>query len=679
MNWLSTLSGALVCLSYAIAAMVLFVRGRGTWPNRTFALAMLLTSAWGMVFVQVQSNFASPYPSDLFAALRDAAWISLLIVFVRQDAAQGALWRRFVYFGLCAVAAQIFFIITGMQIDTHLGVRLNGPLVSFFVSIFALVVIENLLRNVPHARRWSLKLLAIGLGALFGFNLLIIFPELLSGQTPDELIAAEPLLYIVVLPLFIVTAIRNETLRLQIHSSRAVAFHSATLLCAGLLLQGVAAAAYYAKTFGGTPELVLLVVLGFTAVIGFVAALSSQSVRSRLKLFINENFYTYKYDYRAEWAKFIQTLSSDEGSSGPDRVLKTLTNLLDSPGGILWVRRDGWRQFLPLAHWSLPEHFGPINSDERLLVGLEEGQLLELGGSSPSARDWKARFPAAWLAVPIKFRGRLLAFAILQQPRAPRKLDWEDRNLLGLIVLELGAHLVHEHTAQILAESQQLVEFNKRVTFALHDLKNAGGQLKLLEHNIEKFGHKPEFRSDMIATIRHVAGKLELLMDKLRLSEPTEGQSLPSDKPMGLVDLVAGVAAQPSNTRIVFSRPAKGSLEEGILVAAGLETPLEHVVANALDASPPGSAVEITVTEHEGTARVSVKDFGPGMSAQFIAESLFKPFHTTKPGGLGVGAYQARVLVRELGGELEVQSTLHAGTTVILTVPILGKNHSEAA
>lgn len=674
MDWLSILGAVLVCVSYSLAAGVLLWRGRPSWPNRIFVIALSTTSAWAAAVVVQQTTFSSGIVPDLFAAGRDGAWIALLVAFLRQDSQKAALWQRFAYCAIAGTAADFAFVATGGVFDTGLGVRLTAPFFTSAISVLGLVLIENLLRNLPRARLWSLKLLAIALAALFSYNLLVIFPEILAGLVPQGLIAGLPFLYILLLPLFVVTAIRNETLRLQIHSSRTVAFHSATIVSAGVVLQGVAVAAYYVKRFGGTSSTVIAIVVGFAALIGFVVAVSSQSLRSRLKMFINENFYSYKYDYRLEWTKFIQTLSYDQDSTAPERVLKTLTNLLDSPGGILWVRRESWHQFLPLAHWSLPERFGPIDAADPLITSLQaDTEFLEINENVLHA-EWKSRFPLAWLIIPIRFQERLIALALLQRPRAPRKLDWEDRNLFRIVVLELGAHLVHEHMAQTLTESQQLVEFNKRLTFALHDLKNAGGQLKLLAGNVEKFGHNPEFRTDMLATIRHVGDKLERLIDKLKAGEP-EPEITAGATSVNILDMVTKVSLKPSKRAVRVTSSDSKAVFAVINDPAGLESALEHIIANAAEASPEGSSIEVRIKQLDGTARVEVVDHGPGMTEDFIANSLFKPFHSTKPAGLGVGAYQARSLMRKVGGDLQIQSIVGVGTTATLVIP-LSAQHS---
>jgi putative PEP-CTERM system histidine kinase len=677
---LTVLAGCLAALSYGIGAIVLAMRGRRTWPNLILSLATALTALWAIAVVANGAGWFVPIQFEpILRIARQAGWFAVIIAFLRQDSSQTRLWRWFGLIAVLGLSIELGFAVSQASLETGFGITLTWPLVAFFNSVFGLVLIENLLRNLPVQRAWSLKLLAIGLAALFSYNLLLRLPELLEGTSLDLFVAAEPLAYVVILPLFIVAAIRNDSLRLQIHSSRNIAFHSATILFAGILLQGTAAAAFYIRNFGGTPLVVVAIVFGFTTIVGFVVALSSHSVRSRIRAFINENFYSYKYDYRLEWKKFIETLSLDETRTGPERVLRTLTNLLDSPGGVLWVQREGWRQFVPLAHWSLAETFGPIDSDDPLLEPFRNTELQFLELSDPQHRDvaaWRKRFPNAWLAVPIRHRDRLLAFALLQKPRAARKLDWEDRNLLALTVLELGAHLVHEHMAQVLADSQQMQEFNKRVTFAVHDLKNTAGQLKLLIHNAERFGNDPAFQVDMLSTLRHATEKLNKLIDKLRAtSEADRSPSPTTDTLTNISDLVAKVAARPNKAPVHVQQDTPEPVTIAIRDPVALENALEHIVTNAVEASSEQDTVQLNIARFDDCIKIRVTDKGPGMSEEFIARDLFRPFHSTKKSGMGVGAFQARTILKELGGDLLVSSKPGLGTTVTLVLPSNSHHH----
>jgi signal transduction histidine kinase len=59
------------------------------------------------------------------------------------------------------------------------------------------------------------------------------------------------------------------------------------------------------------------------------------------------------------------------------------------------------------------------------------------------------------------------------------------------------------------------------------------------------------------------------------------------------------------------------------------------------------------------------------MSQEFMSRKLFKPFETTKgSSGMGIGAYQAREVIRGLGGDLAVTSEVGKGTVVTIVLPL---------
>lgn len=63
--------------------------------------------------------------------------------------------------------------------------------------------------------------------------------------------------------------------------------------------------------------------------------------------------------------------------------------------------------------------------------------------------------------------------------------------------------------------------------------------------------------------------------------------------------------------------------------------------------------------------QTDITENGCGMSQRFIAQKLFKPFRSTKSGGFGIGANEAREITRSLGGRLEVESREGAGSTFL--------------
>ena len=60
------------------------------------------------------------------------------------------------------------------------------------------------------------------------------------------------------------------------------------------------------------------------------------------------------------------------------------------------------------------------------------------------------------------------------------------------------------------------------------------------------------------------------------------------------------------------------------------------------------------------------------MSEEFMRSRLFKPFETTKSAGMGVGVFESREYIQELGGRLDVASRVGEGTTFTITSPLNG-------
>ncbi len=66
-------------------------------------------------------------------------------------------------------------------------------------------------------------------------------------------------------------------------------------------------------------------------------------------------------------------------------------------------------------------------------------------------------------------------------------------------------------------------------------------------------------------------------------------------------------------------------------------------------------------------------DNGSGMDEAFVRERLFKPFDSTKgTGGMGIGAYQIRETLRGIGGALDVHSEEGMGTTLTMSLRVVG-------
>jgi signal transduction histidine kinase len=97
---------------------------------------------------------------------------------------------------------------------------------------------------------------------------------------------------------------------------------------------------------------------------------------------------------------------------------------------------------------------------------------------------------------------------------------------------------------------------------------------------------------------------------------------------------------------------------------------LRSLLANAIEALDRDGEITVRGEWERGRSQVtlSVQDSGPGMTNDQLRRAG-KPFHTTKPRGLGVGLALARRVIERFGGRLEIDSEPGIGTTVRLHMP----------
>jgi C4-dicarboxylate-specific signal transduction histidine kinase len=109
---------------------------------------------------------------------------------------------------------------------------------------------------------------------------------------------------------------------------------------------------------------------------------------------------------------------------------------------------------------------------------------------------------------------------------------------------------------------------------------------------------------------------------------------------------------------------------------------LQQVILNliknaidAMDATTPGERRLRLLTGYNGNSVVSlyIQDSGPGISATG-QDSIFAPFFTTKPTGMGLGLSICRTIVEDHGGTLRVAKTDSRGTSFEMTLPIRSTN-----
>jgi putative PEP-CTERM system histidine kinase len=270
----------------------------------------------------------------------------------------------------------------------------------------------------------------------------------------------------------------------------------------------------------------------------------------------------------------------------------------------------------------------------------------------------------AWALVPLSHFDRLAGIILLARPPVDRRLDWEDFDLLRILGRQAASYLAEAASHAALAEARRFDEFNRRFAFIIHDIKNLVSQLTLVARNAERHADNPAFRADMVATLSDAAERMNALLQ--RLSQQHRGRP----ERVEPVDLGALIERLAAARRAQHPVHVVGGCRTALADPARLDRVLGHLVQNAIEASPADMPVTLALGEEGGRATIDVIDRGGGMAPAFVRDQLFRPFVSSKPGGFGIGAFEARQLTEAMGGALSVASREGEGTRFRVALPI---------
>ena len=679
---------------YALLATLLVVSGRvkgsrvlaGTLLVGTAIVSLLWSASVAAGIANMPGAVAA---SNLLEVLRDASWfafVGFLVSrpgrFARPSAGEPAVpvWRRMpalLWVGIGAVAVALVVDVGRLvapdvfTAPTYFGARV-------LLSIVALMLVEQVYRGTAPDDRWSIKFFCLGVGGLFAYDLVVYADAMLFRQMDVELWAARGFIDLLTIPLIAVSAARNPQWSLDIAVSRRMVLQSTALLSAGIYLLIVSAAGYYIRFFGGTWGGVLQTTVVFAGLLGLGLVVVSGTWRARLKVFINKNFFSYRYDYREEWLRLTRELTEqeahDEGFGA--RAVRGIAHLVEARGGGLWVKQDLPR-YERIAHWQAPllrddsePEDGPLArflQQKEWVINLDEVRAAAPAYGDLEVPEWMSADDEAWLVIPLMLHDALFGFIVLLPARTKISINWEVNDLLKTAGRQVASTLAQLHANRALLVARQFESFNRMSAFVVHDLKNLVAQLSLMLSNATKHRDNPEFQEDMLDTVHNAVDKMKRLLLQLRVG------TVPADEPAP-VDLQEVVLSALKSKAPLKPRPTILVDAPGIRTMAHrerLDRVVGHLLQNAAEATPATGTIEVRVRSEDQSAIIEVEDSGVGMSEDFIRTRLFKPFESTKKNGMGIGIYESREYIRELGGQLDVHSRETEGTRFSIALPLL--------
>jgi putative PEP-CTERM system histidine kinase len=557
--------------------------------------------------------------------------------------------------------------------------ELGGLVNAWLLVALALILLnlEQTFRSAVGTMRWRLKFVVLGLVVILGTRLYAHSQELLFS-TPDvaALWGLEATALLVGCIFLVVAYVRTGWQETPVYPSSAVVRSSLTVLIVGGYLFVVGVLAQVAGRMGGVDFFQAQTTVVLLGLSGLGVLMLSDRARRHLHTFTARHFGKARHDSVKVWA----TLSRQLGTATNAAALgRSATRLIADTFDVLtvnawFVNADGRIRLAATTGSQNAAEDSAAGTTASILAGLrDQPATLNLDRASHAwAADLRRLNPAHFpnggdrLCVPLRAGDRALGAFVLSDRINGASYSVEETDLLACIADQVASVLLNLRLADDVARARELDAFRTMSAFFVHDLKNAAASLNLMLQNLPDHFDDPAFRRDAIRGIGNTARRIDGIIGRLNeLKERPELVRAETDLTAVVAEVLDQIDGAPNVSVVRTFEPVPAILGD----RDQLRSIVTNLIVNARDAVGPGGRVEVRTTQGPGAVILSVSDDGCGMSEEFMAQSLFRPFQSTKTSGLGIGLFQTRSLVQAHGGQIQVESVVGRGTTFVATFP----------
>jgi putative PEP-CTERM system histidine kinase len=715
-------SFTLELVSALLAGMVAFAI---IWHDRR-SIAHLAFAA-GMLFLGAESVFAA-LSTDAWAvgeviywqnwrlvamSLLPGVWLLFSLTYARGNYREFVKKWRLTLAGACLlpVGLAIVFcrsLVTGLQQagpdEWLLPLSTPGLILNLIFLLSAIVVLMNLERTFRAAvgtMRWRIKFMVLGLGILFAVRAYCSSQVLLFRSVNFSLQALNSGALVLACLLIARSLFRVGNFEVNVYPSHAVLHHSLTAILAGVYLVIVGVLAKIVAFLGGDASFTLKAFLVLVLLVLLTMLLLSDRVRLQTRRFVSRHFQRPLYDYRKVWRTFAEgTARRVEQNDLCAEVARLASDIFQALSVTIWLLDERKEQMRFVASTSLSSAKAGHLILERADVAAVVAALTAASGpvDIDSCKEiWASALrrlhPDEFnkgnnrVCVPLAAGGELLGLMMLGDRVSGAPFLSQEFDLLKGIGDQAAASLLNIQLSNQLTQARQLEAFQAMSAFFVHDLKNTASTLSLMLQNLPAHFHEPEFREDALRgiskTVAHLNGlisRLGILRQELTIrpadcdlnelvSRALDGQKAGTGSSESAIDAPRPPGSHDSPQGIDLERDLR-PLPTIQVDAAQIENVVTNLVLNAREAVSAHGIIKVETSQRNGWAVVSVADNGCGMSSEFVQNSLFRPFRTTKKKGIGIGMFQCKMIVDAHRGRIEVESEPGKGSTFRVLLPV---------
>jgi putative PEP-CTERM system histidine kinase len=695
-SWLAFVA-ALFSGALALAALLRKRRSIATWCFFSGMATLAVESALGGISLQGSHPEKVAYWQSLVLVTRSflpGFWLAFSLTYSRGNYLEFlTTWRFF----LAATVVIPIGISLGFRSElVHLlppsdaahGWSLSfskaGRAVSVLCLIVAVMTLNNLektFRSTVGTMRWRIKFVVLGIAVIFAGRIYTLSQDLLFSHYDLTLTDIETGALFVGCAMMTIGYLRNGIAEVDVYPSRSVLQGTVTVLLAGGYLFVIGLLAQLIAFLGGAGDIktqAFLVLLGIAVL---AVLLLSERLRQRIQFFISRHFKRPQHDFRKVWLLFTRRMT---GILDHDTVCSSAAKLISETFNVLSVTiwrvdeqkeklvfgastalmardaaaQNSWlslKSATPPAARKMSQPFSLEDTKEEWAENLKRGSVSQF------------RTGGTRICLPLSAGDRWLGCAILADRVNGLPYTAEEMDLLRCMGDQIAACLLNLRLTDELVLAKELEALQTMSAFFVHDLKNATSSLSLTLQNLPVHFDDPEFREDALRGIANTVGRINMHIGRLSvLRNKLDLKPIESDLNQLVIDTLEHLNGMPGVELVKEFHP----LPKVVVDREQLQNVVTNLLLNAREAVGVDGQIHVKTSQREGRAVLSVADNGCGMSPDFLRDSLFRPFQTTKKKGLGIGMFQSKMIVEAHRGNIEVESEPGKGTKFGVFLPL---------
>ncbi len=540
-----------------------------------------------------------------------------------------------------------------------------------------LMSLERTFRAAVGTMRWRIKFMILGVGVLFLTRLYTSSQTLLFYRIDPSMDTIGSGALLIASLLILRSLFRVGHFELEVYPSQEILRNSLTVLLVGAYLVIVGVFAKIVAFLGGDAAFPLKALVVMVSVVLLAVLLQSDRFRLQMRRFVGRHFKRPLYDYRKVWLKFSEETSSRlERTELCRSLVRLVSDVFQALTVTIWLV-DRNEETMTLAGSTALSEAGSIEQGLHLELAQyfrEHPEPIDLDVSKErwvvSLRDVNPQqFPHGGnrICIPIIGGGTFLGLMVLGDRVGGETFSVQEFDTLRCVGGHAASSLLNIELSQRNLQFREMEAFQTMGAFFVHDLKNAASTLNLMLQNLPVHWDDPEFREDALRgisqtgkQINHIIERLSLLRHELKIQPIETDFNEVIEKAISGWEKQVGVVMK---TRLETLPKIRVDAEQMLKVVINL-------VLNATEALSEGGEIQVATNVRDKWVVLTVADDGCGISEEFLNNSLFRPFKTTKKNGLGIGMFQSKMIVEAHGGRMTVESGSDVGTTFQVFLPV---------